>query len=152
MRVLALDLGTHAGWAVSNRALDAPQASGTMDLTPRRGESPGFRYLRLRSKLEEIRSAYPDLTIVAYEMPHQRGGAASEVLLGCATTVQSWCAEHSLQHVSVHSATLKKSATGKGNASKEEMVAAAKAKGWKPANDDEADALHLLDYALKELL
>lgn len=44
---------------------------------------------------------------------------------------------------------LKKFATGNGNASKDEMVAACKAAGGVPANDDEADAFWLRRYGLE---
>ncbi len=43
--------------------------------------------------------------------------------------------------------TIKKHATGKGNASKQEMVACARARGHQPADDNEADALALLYLA-----
>jgi Holliday junction resolvasome RuvABC endonuclease subunit len=45
--------------------------------------------------------------------------------------------------------TIKKFMTGKGNATKEEMIAAAKLRGFDPKTDDEADALGILFLALK---
>ena len=44
--------------------------------------------------------------------------------------------------------TIKKHATGKGNADKAAMVAAMHALGHAPADDNEADALALLYWAL----
>ena len=41
---------------------------------------------------------------------------------------------------------IKKHATGKGNASKEAMLASARSKGHDPSDDNEADALALLDW------
>jgi len=38
---------------------------------------------------------------------------------------------------------------GKGNASKDEMVASARARGHLPADDNEADALALLHWAIE---
>jgi Holliday junction resolvasome RuvABC endonuclease subunit len=46
--------------------------------------------------------------------------------------------------------TIKKHATGKGNASKEEMIAAARAKGFNPTDDNQADALMLLCFAIEQ--
>ena len=43
--------------------------------------------------------------------------------------------------------TVKKVATGSGNASKMEMMAAASRRGWVPKTDHEADALFILSYA-----
>lgn len=44
--------------------------------------------------------------------------------------------------------TIKRHATGRGNANKEAMMAAIRALGHQPADDNEADALALLDFAL----
>ena len=145
MRTLALDMGSRCGWAIGKAG---EVCSGVWDIAPRRGESPGMRYLHLRAHLQHVRAAYPDLAAVFYEQAHHRGGAATEYAVGCVATVQAWCAEHSLEHAAVHSATIKKHATGKGNASKDEMVASARARGHTPVDDNEADALGLLDWAV----
>jgi len=42
------------------------------------------------------------------------------------------------------------SATGKGNAPKEAVIAAMRALGFSPADDNEADTLALLDWAIRE--
>ena len=44
--------------------------------------------------------------------------------------------------------TIKKYATGKGNANKAAMIAAMQALGFQPADDNEADALALLHWAM----
>ncbi len=43
--------------------------------------------------------------------------------------------------------TIKRHATGKGNASKDEIITAIKAKGFNPVDDNEADSLALLLWA-----
>jgi Holliday junction resolvasome RuvABC endonuclease subunit len=45
--------------------------------------------------------------------------------------------------------TIKKHATGRGNADKQAMVAAARARGFSPADDNEADAIALLLWAIE---
>lgn len=45
--------------------------------------------------------------------------------------------------------TIKHHVTGKGNADKEAVIAAVRALGFDPVDDNEADALALLDWALK---
>jgi Holliday junction resolvasome RuvABC endonuclease subunit len=45
--------------------------------------------------------------------------------------------------------TIKRHVTGKGNADKEAVIAAVQALGFAPVDDNEADALALLDWALK---
>ena len=44
--------------------------------------------------------------------------------------------------------TIKRHITGKGNATKEEVIAAVRAKGLSPVDDNDADALALLDWAI----
>ena len=44
--------------------------------------------------------------------------------------------------------TIKKHITGKGNAPKEDVIAAVKNKGFLPIDDNEADSLALLDFVL----
>ena len=46
-------------------------------------------------------------------------------------------------------ATLKKYATGKGNADKHAVVAAVTARGFRPADDNEADAIAILLWAME---
>jgi len=45
--------------------------------------------------------------------------------------------------------TIKRHATGKGNADKEAMVVAARARGFSPADDNEADAIAILHWAIE---
>ena len=146
MRILALDPGSSCGFAVGDPA--GVLVSGVWQLTPGRGDSPGMRYVRLRGYLEDVLRAYPDLALVVYEQAHHRGGAATEYAVGCATTVQTWCAERGIDHSAVHSATVKKWATGRGNAKKAEMVRLARER-FQPttSTDDEIDALWMLDWA-----
>jgi Holliday junction resolvasome RuvABC endonuclease subunit len=143
LNMLAIDPGTSCGFALGNN--QGVITSGVWRLAPARGESPGVRYLRLRGYLEDVRKAFPDLNVVAYEQAHHRGGAATEYATGIVTHIQSWCAEHNLEHLSIHSATVKRYATGRGNADKAAMVAAGR-KCFKPTTvlDDEIDALWLL--------
>lgn len=126
----------------------------TFELT--RGESPGMRYLRFNRWLREIAldaSQVPRVALIVYEQPHHRGGAAIELAAGLATRVQEFGAVHGIEHAAVHSATLKKFATGSGRADKAAMLGAAgTAFGYAGADDDEADALWLLAYARRELL
>lgn len=152
MRALALDMGSRCGWAIgkAGEVCAGQVCSGVWDIAPRRGESPGMRYLHLRAQLQSVRAAYPDLAAVFYEQAHHRGGAATEYAVGCVATVQAWCAEHGLEHAAVHSATIKKHATGKGNAPKDAVMGAMRRRGFTPADDNEADALALLDWAFAQ--
>ena len=148
MKILALDLASTTGWAIT------PDESGIWNIAPRRGDSPGMRYVNLRSRLNLVLAAHPDLGLVVFEHAHHRGGAATQYALGCMATVETWCADNRIQHTGVHSATLKKHAVGKGNADKKLVVAEAQRRWpWvELRSDDHADALWLLDYADAVLL
>ena len=45
--------------------------------------------------------------------------------------------------------TIKRFATGKGNADKAAMIAAVRGRGFEPADDNEADAIAILLWALE---
>lgn len=147
--ILALDLGTHTGFAIGHD--HAPQ-SGAWDLRPRPQDSPGMRYLYLRQKLEAVRAAYPSLSLVVYEQPFGLRGAAAQVLPGLVATLQAWCAEHGIDHTSVAPSTVKVHAGAKGNAGKDAMMDRARARGWSFGSDDEVDARWILDFAMVQVV
>jgi hypothetical protein len=155
MNILALDIATKTGWAYR---VNGQIVSGVEDFSLKRGDSPGMRYIRFSRWLSEFISQ-EDLLCV-YEQPHNRGGAPTEVLFGLLGQLISFCAARGFEHTAVKSTELKKHATGKGNAKKDKMIAVANniiAKGrgvphGPPIVDDnEADAVCLLNYAEKEL-
>lgn len=148
MIILALDLATTTGWAIGTTPDNI--TSGTWSIAPARGESPGMRYLKLRAKLNSALAAFPDLKAIYYEQAHHRGGAATEYAAGCVTHVQSWCAEHGIEHGSRHSASIKRHAAGAGNANKDAVMAAMRRLGHNPVDDNEADALALLRLVIAE--
>lgn len=146
MRVLALDLGTRCGWAQWEASR---LESGVQVFDVKRGESPGMRYRRFNVWLTEM---IMRMDLVSYEQTHHRGGAATEVAAGFATRVQELCAGYGIDHMAIHSATLKKFCTGKGNADKAAMLDAV-GRRWKVVTDDnEADAIALCYYTLAETL
>ena len=147
MNILALDCGTKTGWA---SFADGRIESGVQDFSLKRGESKGIRFLRFNTWLK----AMAELTnpqVVVYELAHFRGGHATEILVGMTTRIEEFCESNNIEYGSVHSGTLKRFATGKGNASKEDMRRAAVQEYKRIVdNDDEADALHILAWARKE--
>lgn len=145
MQILALDTATKTGWATDG-------ISGVQDFTPKRGESPGMRFLRFRAWLRELHKAMGRIDVIVYEQAHFRGGHATEVAVGFVTEVKTFAADIGAELMPVHSGSLKKFATGKGTASKHDMIRAAeKDLSAKPKDDNEADALWLYQYAVNEL-
>lgn len=148
MNILSFDIATRTGWATNiygNR-------SGVIEFPLKRGESPGMRFLRCRAWLKEMGKLLDgQIQVIAFEQAHHRGGAATMVCVGLVSEVLAFAAQHSIETMPVHTATLKKFATGNGRASKGAMIAAAQRLGWDVTDDNEADAALLLEYALSEI-
>jgi Holliday junction resolvasome RuvABC endonuclease subunit len=67
---------------------------------------------------------------------------------GLLAQLTAWCEHYAIPYQGVPVGTIKKHATGRGNANKAAMVAAMWAKGYPVTDDNEADALALLHWAL----
>lgn len=144
MNILAIDLGTTSGWARvdSNGVI----ASGSEKFAPRSTEAAGARWLKFRAFLAQQQ----DVHVVYYEdVKMHQGVIAAHVYGGFLAMLEAWCAVNNVRLVGVGFGAIKKHWTGKGNAKKEEMIAAAKAKGFAPADDNHADALAILSLACK---
>ncbi len=121
MKILSLDLATNTGWATNDG-----KRCGVMTFDLKHGESPGMRFLSCRAWLKEMHALLGGLDIIVYKQAHHRGGAATACCVGLVTEVQTFAAHHKIELMPVHTATLKKFATGRGNAGKTKMIKAAK--------------------------
>ena len=149
MTLLALDLGTHTGWAL--RRPSGAIESGTQVFAPMAFEGEGRRFLRFRSWLHDTKrlcdTRGEPLTIIRYERVNGarwRNAAAAAVCLGLRAHLEAWAEHHEIEYDGVSTGDLKRSATGKGNADKPAIIAAVRARGFSPADHNEADALALL--------
>ena len=77
------------------------------------------------------------------------GTDAAHVYGGLMATLTAWAELRGVPYQGVPVGTIKIHATGKGNAPKEAMIAAARARGFAPADDNEADALAILLWAIE---
>ena len=147
--ILALDLGTTTGWALASPG--AHRTSGTQIFKPGRFEGGGMRYLRFKRWLTEMKQCADPLGWVVFEEVRRHASTdAAHVYGGFLATLTAWCEHHQIPYQGVPVGTIKKHATGRGNAGKPEMVGAMRARGFQPADDNEADALALLDWALAQ--
>jgi Holliday junction resolvasome RuvABC endonuclease subunit len=88
---------------------------------------------------------------VIYEAVRRHNGTiAAQTYGGFMATLQTWCDAKGLHYEGVSVGTIKKFATGNGNASKLAMVAAMERRGHKPLDDNEADALALLYWRVEQ--
>lgn len=142
MNILALDLGTRTGFALSPTV--GAMVSGTWDFKGGRYEGGGMRYLRFRKALDELHSLTPLESVYFEEVRRHIGTDAAHVYGGMLAVLTSWCEEKAIPYLGVPVATIKKHATGRGNADKEAVMAAVKKLGYAPKDDNESDAIALL--------
>ena len=144
--ILALDLGTSTGWAI--RGHDGLITSGTVSFRPGRFDGGGMRYLRFTNWLGELdRLSGPIATLWFEEVRRHAGTDAAHVYGGLMATLTAWAELRGIPYEGVPVGTIKRYATGKVNADKAKMVAAIQARGFRPADDNEADAIALLLWA-----
>lgn len=147
--LLCLDLGTRTGWALLGR--DRAITSGTVSFQPHRFEGGGMRYLRFKRWLGEMRQAAAGLDALYFEEVRRHAGVdAAHVYGGFLAHLTAWCEQHQIPYQGVPVGTIKKHATGKGNAGKADIIAALRARGYPVTDDNEADALALLGWALDQ--
>ena len=147
MKYLALDLGTKTGWAIS--ASDLVVASGTITFKNDRWQGGGMRFLRFKYWLNELRVSEDRIDAVIVEEVRRHSGVdAAHCYGGFLAILTAWCEHHNIPYQGVPVGTIKKHATGKGNASKDEVIAAMRAMGHAVTDDNEADALAILHWAI----
>jgi Holliday junction resolvasome RuvABC endonuclease subunit len=149
VNVLALDLGTHCGWAVAKR--DGGMDYGTESFHRLTG---GAKWAEFRAWLSSKIKRH-GIEVLYFEDVKAHGPGqviAAHVYGGFLAMAQMVCHQHNVRMVGVGVGTVKKAWTGKGNAKKPEMIAAAKAKGFRVGTDedDTADALAILSLAVKQ--
>jgi Holliday junction resolvasome RuvABC endonuclease subunit len=151
--LLALDLGTTCGWCVhSHNRFD----SGVWDLRGSRYEGGGMRFVRFREKLNLIWKGWERIDRVAYEEVRRHLGVdAAHVYGGFQAMLSAWCDDQRppVPYEGIPVGTIKRLATGKGNANKTAVLAAAQAK-WPYRNirdHNEADACWIAACVVGEL-
>lgn len=160
--VLALDLATVAGWAwgcVPERVMSPLEAAQARPPAPaggsfrvsRPGAAIGLFLSDGEEWLEDLFDRLKPERII-YEKPildSFRTGYETALKLGGLAGITSMVAcRHGITLLDpVQPLTLKKHWTGSGKADKPAMIAACRARGWEPVDDNHADAMALWDYA-----
>ena len=143
--ILALDLGTTTGWA---SLIGGIVHSGTVSLRPSRYDGGGMRYLRFRGWLDSIAEDSGIPAAIHFEEVRRHVGTdAAHVYGGLLAILTAWAEQREIPYQGVPVGTIKRHITGKGNADKAAVIAAVRARGFNPADDNEADALAILLWA-----
>lgn len=146
--ILALDLGTKTGYAVRKR--DGKVVHGTQSFAPRKSWTDGQRWLRFQSWLAEVLELH-HVQRIAYEHVSFHAGVRDSHCYGAFRALVEMAADRrNIELVGTNVQTVKKHWTGKGGADKATMVAQARARGFRPETDNDADALAVLDWAVAQ--
>jgi hypothetical protein len=147
--ILALDLGTKMGWAARPRG--GIIASGIASFKTNRYEGGGMRYLRFARWLDEMPKLVGIIDIIYFEEVRRHLATdAAHVYGGLLAHLTAWCERFMIPYQGVPVGAIKAHATGKGNAPKEAVMCSVVARGHKPTDDNESDALALLYWALDQ--
>ena len=155
-RVLALDTSTHTGWAHCTDVAGQP-AYGTFDLPGWRRESIGASYAALHNfivgkiRVHDITHLIVErpLTVHAHAYDKGKNADLAAALLGFVAVAECVAG---LERIKCHvesPATVRKHFVGNGRPKdpKGAVIARCKQLGWRPRDDNQADALATWDYA-----
>jgi Holliday junction resolvasome RuvABC endonuclease subunit len=145
MTFLTLDLGTTTGWAVASPGIISGRQSFAYNS---RFEGGGMRFLRFVDWLDKMYAARRFSRVAYEEVRFAATTDAAHVYGGFLGHLTAWCERAVVPYEAVPIGTIKKHATGKGNASKAQMIEAAVNRGHTPADDNEADALALMYWMI----
>ena len=107
-----------------------------------------MRYLRFRRFLTDLKSSLDGIDEIAFEeVRRHRGVDAAHAYGGFMATLTAWAEHHEIPYQGVPVGSIKRFITGKGNADKAAVIAAIRARGFEPDDDNEADALAILLWA-----
>lgn len=159
VRIVAIDPGTKCGYSYIDIPFPVPPTlkacrlqSGVWDLSVKRHEGGGMRFIRLRKHLMEIEPTF----LLYEEVVRHMGTIAAHVYGGIVATMQTYCVDNDIQHIGIPVGTIKKKASGKGNCGKPVMVQTANEffdMGDEPITekqDDIADAMWLMQIGIDE--
>lgn len=144
-KVVGIDPGMTTGWAHTTDTGVIVSGSWRIDV-------PKYNPIHILGyRLGEFLVEHKPV-LVCYEEPVARGMAARSLNRQLGVIIYI-CELHLIPHYPVNPGTLKKHATGKGNATKEEMAEALWGKGgYIPDDHNAVDAHWLADYARKVVL
>ena len=145
--VLCLDLGTKSGWAL--RSTDGVISSGTAEFKHDRYSGGGMRFLKFKQWLNQMLEVAGQIDAIYFEEVRRHLGVdAAHAYGGFLAHLSAWSEQHGIAYEGVPVGTIKRHATGKGNANKAKVIQAVRLLGYYPSDDNEADALALLHWVI----
>jgi len=153
LKILAIDPATHCGWA--HNYYQAVR-HGTADLSNGRWDGAGMKYLKFEKFLldkveecQEVTRTLPDLIVYERVENHSATYAAHDYGAWKAA-IQSLGEKLGVKYHGYTVQEIKKYWTGKGNATKQQMIDEARKRKLNPKDDNAADALAILHLAIED--
>ena len=130
---------------------DGAIASGAVSFKPSRYDGGGVRYLRFRAWLDSVANDAGGIGVIHYEeiRRHRRHRRRARLWRPARNADRRGARSVAIAYQGVPVGTIKRFIAGKGNADKDAVIAAVRARGFAPADDNEADALAILLWAIE---
>lgn len=144
--ILAIDPGNTFGYAIKKRT---KIVSGFFCLTTGSKNHTGKKFQLFAQWLDELDSI--DLKEIYYEDVKRHNGLhAARAYCGYVAVLQMYAYRRGIQCSGVGVGQIKKFWTGNGRADKDTMIKEANKRGFDTDNDNQADSLALLHYAIEK--
>lgn len=136
MEILALDPASKTGYATAENY-------GVWNCTPNTGESRGMRLIKFEKHLKSILDSL-NIGVVSYELVAGKHTHANNIKSEMIGILLRECESRGIEYKGYAPTKIKKFATGKGNASKEDVINSVKEKyNYIGSDDNEADSIAL---------
>jgi crossover junction endodeoxyribonuclease RuvC len=143
---LALDLGTTTGWCMGCDV--DTSVSGRWVLNEDRTSGAGMRFYKLRQELHALHGKFGLARVVFEDVRAHKGVYAAQVYGAFQGALMTWCEQHGVPYEGIGVGTIKKFWTGKGNASKQQMIDKCADLDMAVTDDNEADAIALFHFIM----
>lgn len=156
MTVLALDIGTKTGWAISlKNGTISGNAKWPKSKRKKNPQHVGHRFNEFKKMLTELKNKY-DVTSVYYERSYfgAKGKIAEEVRNQFVGVLLCWACHHDLPVEPISTSTLRASYGNRFKRDAGKLYAetcANRFSGRSITSDDEADALMLLRHVTRDI-
>jgi Holliday junction resolvasome RuvABC endonuclease subunit len=147
--IISIDPAELTGWASSDGDY------GTWNCKLKRDETFGYKLIKFENYIDELvqfKKRQKNI-IISYERPsgvHANAVISHSKLVG---VIELYCIKQKIEHRGYSAKEIKKFATGNGNAGKPMMIQAAIEKfNYKGNEDNEADAICLLNFTINDLI
>ena len=142
MNILALDLGTHFGYAILS---DEKIISGTKKL---KNKTFGQRFLEFLQWLYQILDCCEIEKVYFERVRRHLGTEVGHVYGAFMYILAAVCEAHQIPYEGCEVGEIKKYITGHGRATKSDVVKAVSNLGFSPTDDNEADGISILLLAI----